>query len=84
MTTERNFEWTSDKFNITMTKEQEHEETRNIRYHFQTDSVRWKEQLGFQTRVQYLERDTRLQWEIIQPNETSEVMFLHSSVFNFY
>jgi hypothetical protein len=83
MATERNFEWTSDKFNVAMTKEQEHEETRNIES-FQTDSVKWKEQFSFQVRVQYSERDMRLQWEIIQPNETSEIMFLQSSVFDFY
>jgi hypothetical protein len=75
MATERNFEWTSDKFNVTMTKEQEHEETRNIE-RFQTDSVQWTEQLIFHVRVQYSERNMRLQWETIQPNETSEVMFL--------
>jgi len=38
MATERNFEWTSDKFNVTMKKEQEHEETRNME-RFQSDSV---------------------------------------------
>lgn len=38
MATERNFAWTSDKFDVTTTKEQEHEETRNIE-RFQVDSV---------------------------------------------
>ena len=55
MATERKCEFTSDKFNVTMMEEEEHEEARNTE-RFETDSVKWTEQFSFQISVQYSER----------------------------